>query len=130
MMNQYTYLYDDRYHPPMPIVDVDFYIPGRDESGYQAQAIIDTGSDGTLVPLKILDDIGARYVKSGSIRGITGGRQLVDIYLVGVRVGPYDVRAVRVVGILDEKDVILGRNAISGLVITLNGPAGVVEMSA
>ena len=65
-----------------------------------------------------------------AIRSILGDSQVADIYLVSLRVGPHLLGALRVVGGVEGDEIILGRNALNQLVVTLNGLAGAVEISA
>ena len=105
-------------------------MPGRAQAEKLLMAIVDSGSDGTLIPINVLEEVGARCVRVGQIRGFLGGGHLVDIYLVNLCIGPHTVHAVRVVASPEDAEVILGRNALNHLVITLNGLASVTEISA
>ena len=126
----YTYPYSQDYHPPMPVVEIGLSVPKRSQAEKLLIALIDSGSDGTLVPIDILEEVGARYVGDARIRGILGDSQSVDIYLASLRLGSHSVHAVRVVGAPEDTEVILGRNVLNHLVITLDGLASVTEIPA
>jgi hypothetical protein len=51
------------------------------------------------------------------------------MYLVHLRIGSIDLPGVRVVGQPKDAEIILGRNVLNRLSITLNGPAEVTEIS-
>jgi hypothetical protein len=76
-----------------------------------------------------LEEAGARCVGEARLRGVTGLSQLVNVYLVNLQVGTHVVRGVRVVSAPEESEFILGRNVLNHLIVTLNGLAGVTEIS-
>jgi hypothetical protein len=59
-----------------------------------------------------------------------GESQVADIYLVSLRIGSHLLGAVRVVAGLEGEEIILGRNVLNQLVVTLNGLASTVEIFA
>lgn len=61
---------------------------------------------------------------------MTGSSQLVNVYLVSLRMGTCLVHGLRVVAVPEQAELILGRNALNHLVVTLNGPASMTEISA
>ena len=129
-MSLCTYSYDTTYRPPMPVVDVQFQSPGRTLLMQTFSALLDSGADGTLIPLDVLEASGARCVGEARLRGITGVGIMADVYLLNIRVGPHWVRGIRVVAVPLHAEIILGRNVLNHLVITLNGLAGVTELPA
>jgi predicted aspartyl protease len=112
----------------MPVVEIKFHMPGRTPSDRTYVALVDSGSDGTLVPIDILEGLGARYVGDAIIRWLWGVSNPVDIYLVSVIVGPQTVHGVRVIAVPEDSEIILGRNVLNHLIVTLNGLAGVTEI--
>lgn len=124
----YTYEYDQTYDPPMPIVEIGLTVLGRTDAETTVTALIDSGSDGTLIPIDILEAIGARYLDKARIRSILGNSQAVNLYLVSLRLGQQQIHAARVVAIAAGDEIILGRNVLNELVIILNGPASVTEI--
>jgi len=127
-MSVLTFPYDSHYQPPMPVVDVELGAPGRAPLPRPLSALVDSGSDGTLIPIDVLEKAGARCVGEARLRGMNGPSQLVNVYLVSLRVGTRLVRGLRVVAAPEQSEAILGRNALNHLVITLNGLAGVTEI--
>ena len=126
----YTYPYSRSYQPAMPVVAIGLGRGGRTEPGKSHEALIDSGADGTLVPVDILEEIGARLVGAARIRSVLGDSQVADIYLVSLQIGPHVLSAVRVIAGPEDDEIILGRNVLNQLVITLNGLASTVEISA
>ncbi len=129
-MSVLTFSYSQDYNPPMPVVSIELGAPGRVPLGQLLYALVDSGSDGTLIPIDLLEKAGARYVGEARLRVITGASQLADVYLANIRVGPHMVRGARVVAAPEQSEIILGRNVINHLIITLNGPASTIEIPA
>jgi len=129
-MKLHTYPYDIAFDPPMPVVEVQIHAPGHEPLPRTFSALVDSGADGTLIPVNLLEAAGARYVGEARLRGITGTSLRVDIYLLNLRVGSQWVRGVRVAAVTEPAEIVLGRNVLNHLVITLNGLAGVTEIAA
>jgi predicted aspartyl protease len=125
----YTHPYSQSYSPPMPVVEIELGVPGRSRVETRLMALVDSGADGTLVPLNVLEEIGARQVGEARIRGILETSYPVAVYLVNVRIGPHLVRAVRAVAAPEGTEAMLGRNVLNHLTITLNGPASMTEIA-
>ena len=123
-----TYPYSHDSDPPMPVVEIKLHAPGRVSPDRTFVALVDSGSDGTIVPIALLEEVGARYVGDAAVRWIWGASNPVDIYLANVVVGPHTIRGVRVIAAPENSEIILGRNVLNHLVVTLNGLAGVTEI--
>ncbi|MDQ3249841.1 MAG: retroviral-like aspartic protease family protein [Chloroflexota bacterium] len=126
----YIYDYDSSYFPAVPVAEIG---PNKVGAGPEAEmvliALLDSGADGTIVPVAHLETMDAEYVNSGFMRGVTGGRSSVDIYAVTLRIGAYKLSSVRVVADEQNQETILGRNVLNRFIVTLNGLAGVTEIS-
>lgn len=124
----YTYEYDATYLPSMPVVDVAVSRFSREPKPIMLRAIIDSGSDGSMIPLSILKQINARRSSQAIFRSITGASQIADIYEVSLQVGPHTFHKVRVVADRHNSMMILGRDILNHLVVTLNGLAATTEL--
>ncbi len=71
-MNVFTYPYDTTYQPPMPVADIQLQAPGRAMLPSTFPALLDSGADGTMVPIDLLEAAEARCVGEARLRGITG----------------------------------------------------------
>ena len=125
----YTYNYSNDYEPAMPVMEVGISLPKRDTAEITVSALLDSGSDGTLLPVDVLESIGAKPVGPARVHGLWGGSRSANMYLVKLYLGPQQLFAIRVAGVRTEDESIIGRNALNHLVITLNGRAGVVEIT-
>lgn len=90
--------------------------------------MIDSGSDGSLIPLEHLRTIKARRTGQVVMRSITGARNIVDIYEVSLRLGPHHFPHLRVAADTHNEIVVLGRDVLNHIVITLNGLAATTEI--
>ena len=129
-MKLYAYSYSNAYVPAMPMVELGVSRPGNRQPGQTVAAVIDSGADGTLLPIDVLETVGAGYVGEAVIRGISGAGQHVSMYLTSLHVGSQALHAIRVVAVPEGSESILGRNVLQFLTVTLNGPAGVTEINA
>ena len=127
MTKIYTYEYDNDYNPAMPVVDIEI---GRamDAASLALKAVVDSGADATIIPVHSLREIHARRSRKMWMSGITGGRVLVDLYQVSLQLGPFAQMLLEVVASTQNDEVIVGRDVLNHLTVTLNGPAHSVEV--
>lgn len=128
-MRLYTFNYDETFHPAMPVAEVVFIEPNRRQESPQVKAIVDSGSDSTSLPIALMDELKALNIGTAYMSGIWGERRVVDIFLVSVKIGSHVLHGIRVAGIPDTNEVILGRNVLNHIPVKLNGPAHMVEIS-
>lgn len=129
-MKLYTYAYSTDYHPSMPVVDVQLRAPHSGEAVGPVTALVDSGADGTLVPVDLLEQIGTVSIATGRLIWLWEETRPVNIYLVRMEIGPHILPMVRVAGLPSATDLVLGRNVLNHMVLTLNGPAGMTEIPA
>lgn len=116
------------FDPPMPVLDVVLSRPGSYATAAAAEAIVDTGADSTLIPLDILERIAAPQIDQAYIRGITGIREPVDLYLVTVQIAGLTISGIRAVALPAGASTILGRDVLNQLHLGLVGPANITEV--
>ena len=121
--------YDVAYWPPAPACQVSFSVARTGHSVGPLNAILDTGADGTLVPQRHLDIIGARRVMETGLRSQWGERRVVYLYLVTFRIGDIELPGTYVVGDAHSDEIVLGRNVLNQLKIWLDGPGTICHMS-
>ena len=127
-MDTYTYSYSTVHTPPMPVVDVTLIAPHSGEAVGPKVALVDSGADGTLVPVDLLEQIGATSVATGRLTWLWEESRPVYIYIVQMEIGPCELPMVHVAGVPTGTDFILGRNVLNQMILTLNGLAEVTEM--
>lgn len=124
-----TYPYDRQHDsPPAPILPIEIAAPGRARTSHAVMALIDSGADATLLPIDVLEEIGARAVGYATLIGISDRPHLVEVHIVNIVIGPHTLYAVRVLAMPTGSDSIVGRDVLNHLTITLNGPAGATEL--
>jgi hypothetical protein len=123
------FIYDATYEPAMPVCSVTIAsaATGRHET---FNAIMDTGADATIVPTRLLRHIGARRVFETGLRSQWGERRSVYLYLVDLEINGVTLPGIYVVGDEVGDEVVLGRNALNKLVVTLDGPRKAARVEA
>ncbi|MFQ5595836.1 MAG: retroviral-like aspartic protease family protein [Anaerolineae bacterium] len=119
--------FDSTYHPALPVCDVALIAP---PTGYRVEltAIIDTGADGTIVPIEFLQQIGARRAFEAGLRSQWGEPRTVFLYLVDLQIAELRLPAIYVVGDELGDEVVLGRNVLNELRLLLDGPAALTRL--
>lgn len=121
------YSYDTTYDPPIPVCDVTLTAPATDRHA-ELGAIVDTGADGTIVPIRYLRRIGARRAFEANLHSQWGERRTVFLYLVDLTIGELALPGVYVVGDELGDETVLGRNVLSRLRVLLDGPQAVMTL--
>jgi len=86
-------------------------------------AVIDTGADATIIPVRYLQQIGARRAIEAGLRSQWGERRTVFLYLVDLQISEITLPGIYVVGDELGAEAVLGRNVLNRLQILLDGPA-------
>lgn len=117
---------DTRYDPPFPVLAVTLRNPDEGLFSAVQYALLDTGSDGTLVSLSLLEDILAPVLTETHIRSHWGEWRSVQLFLVDIELDGQTMPGVFVVGDEIGDAVVLGRNVLNKLKLTLDGPVNTV----
>jgi predicted aspartyl protease len=96
----------------------------------EIEAVIDTGADATIIPVRHLRQIGARPTFEGHLRSQWGERREVFLYLVDLRIGGLLLPSSFVVGDDQGDETILGRDVLNKLDIRLKGPKRLTEIES
>ncbi len=128
-MTSYTSEYSSEYFPPAPVVEIIIRPTAGGGTEVSLPAFVDSGADGTMLPIDALTTVGARYIETRRMRGVTGHTLTVDMYLVTVQVGAYVLPGIEAIAVTGEAEAILGRDVLNQFVISLNGLAQVVEFT-
>lgn len=117
--------YSAVYFPPAPVAEISI----RARREVQAIALLDSGADGTLLPYKLLLACRAKFIRTSQLTGVTGKSVLADQYVVEIRIGDLKIPGIKAVSSRSSKEVILGRDVLNHLIVTLDGIAGTTEIS-
>lgn len=99
------------------------------EEAVMLTAIVDSGADATMMPVRVLQQLKARKLDTVWLQGVAGGRYQVDLYALAVQIGDYRPIYVDVVGSERGNEIIVGRDFLNHFAVMLNGLAGIVEVS-
>lgn len=122
------YTYDLTYRPSFPAVTAVLTNPEEELRTAEQHALVDTGSDGTLVPIALLQDLLAPALNDARIRSHWGEWRSVQLFLVDLEIAGSAFPGVFVVGDETGEQIILGRNMLNKLHLALDGPAQVIEI--
>jgi hypothetical protein len=126
----YTYPYDSAYFgPAMPVVDIAVSAPHNANRKISLRALVDSGADGTMIPVTHLQQLGAKIVDRRRMRGSDNISYPVDIYAILLEVGPLGGMMMEVTGNRFGDETIIGRDLLNLMIVTLNGLAQVTEIS-
>ena len=112
------------YFPPAPVLRVQLCVPDHAPWPRVHTALIDTGSDGTMVPLTLLEQLGVPVTHMATVRAHIGDNVYhAAVYRVDLLIDEQlRLPAIDVVSDDWGDEVILGRNALNKLRLFLNGP--------
>lgn len=122
------YPYSQDYQPPIPAIPVTLANSDEGLRTDAQNALIDTGSDGTLVPIGLLEDILAPALTETRIRSHWGEWRSVQIFLLDIEFNRLKLPGVLVVGDDEGSDVVLGRNLLNRLHMVLDGHSLTTEI--
>lgn len=128
MSHIYSFDYNNTYDPPAPFMPIT--VDGLDstKAPVTVSAFVDSGADGTMLPLDILQAVGAVYEDRIWLSGTTGGRQQLDSYTVSIHIETETAHAISAIAMPAGSEPLIGRDVLNQLVITLHGIAGVTEL--
>jgi predicted aspartyl protease len=120
--------YDRSYSPAAPVVNIQIGVPGEAVNNTEYPAFIDTGADGTIIPSAYLRQFDIEPDSQRYLRSQWGDRRTVDVYLMDIVVNTIHLSPVEIVADELGNEIILGRNVLNQLIITLDGPDNVFEI--
>ncbi|MBI4772060.1 MAG: retropepsin-like domain-containing protein [Chloroflexi bacterium] len=120
--------YSTTYWPPAPVLDVALAVRYEAPRVGPFPALADTGADGSLAPLDLLNSLGIPATDETGVRSLFGGRRQARVFLVDLLVGETRLPDVEIVGIEDVGEIILGRDVLNQLLLLLDGPGGLTDV--
>lgn len=121
--------YSDQYNPAAPVVGVTFISAAEQERIGPLLAMLDSGADGSIVPMPYLEKIQAPPTVEMVMRSQWGERRRVLLYLVDVQIGDVLLNGLEVVGDEESDEIVLGRDILNRLRVFLDGPEKISEIS-
>ena len=123
-----TTAYSTAYVPRAPVLSVELAFPDESPRVGPLAALVDTGSDGSLVPMAYLEELEASVAYSARVRLIFGPPRTVNVYTVDLIIGSLRIPAVEVMGDDEGVEIMLGRNVLNRLILLLNGPHAMTDV--
>ena len=109
-------------YPPAPALEIRLINPATGVYSVYYHAILDTGSDMTMIPTKMLTAMRLPTMRSESVSGLWGGHSITKVYLVDIEVGGRLFSGVEVLSNPKEKQILIGRDVSNQLRLLLDGP--------
>lgn len=122
-------VYSTRYLPPAPVLEVSFISTQTDEAIGPFTALVDTGTDVTAVPMRIVQSLQAPLARQALVAAHWGERLLVSLFTLDVRIGEWRLPGIDVIGDAHGQEIILGRDVLNRLWLGLDGPALITEVA-
>ena len=125
MSRVFAYDFDTvRFFPPGPVIDVHVSAPDTPENSQTLSILIDTGADASILPINVLQQIQAPLTRMATIRGIHDIGRPTSLYHVAMRIGDYTLDQIEVASTTQPSQVVIGRDVLTYMVVTFDGPAG------
>jgi predicted aspartyl protease len=106
--------------PPGPYVTVRL---SWTSEARELQGILDSGADQTTMPSVTAEAMNLRRISDAAVAGFDRQWRERPVYLVDVAFGDLTFEAVAVIG-MPEPRVLIGRDILNELLVTLDGPNG------
>jgi len=121
--------YSPNYFPPAPVIEITLITAAESLRVGPLPALVDTGADGTIIPINYLDEIQAPSTVEMFIRSQWRERYRVMLYLVDIQIGNLTLPGIEVVGDELSNELVLGRDVLNRLQVMLDGPGETVKIS-
>lgn len=128
MMNVLTFEYNPSYSPSAPFIEVEVNNYDRGDAPIIVKSQVDSGADATMMPISVLEKVGALFEATHYAHDFSGKEHIVDLYAVAVSLSG-QIFYLRVIAQENTTEGIIGRDILNNLIVTLNGPANVTEIS-
>lgn len=111
--------------PSAPIVDVTVSNPDGGASS-RVRGLIDTGADVTMIPVRLVDELGLIAAGAVGIRGVAG-REVFGRYCAGLTIGGVEFKPISAVA-MPRDTALIGRNMINLWRMTLDGKMETIDI--
>jgi predicted aspartyl protease len=115
-------------YPPAPALEVRLLNPVSGQRTSYQHAILDTGSDTTVIPINLLYFLEVKSFRQQRVLGLWGGEAMIDLYYVNFEISGSLFTRIEVIGNDTESEILIGRNLSNKLRLLLDGPDQTVEL--
>lgn len=120
--------YDRRHTPPAPVLNARLASLDEKPSLETHLAQVDTGADGTLIPLYLLEEIEAVEFGDAVLHGVLGESKEVHLYEVDLHIENFVLKSIVVIGDEYGDQILLGRNVLNKMILLLDGQSNLTEV--
>jgi hypothetical protein len=120
------YNYDSRFDPPAPLLPIQVSSPAS--SALTLSAFVDSGSDTTVIPRSIVQNLRLRRLRYTGVQGFGSGVERSPVFSLLISVQTQEPEIIEVIA-WDEDYALLGRDVINHWQVLLNGPGLVLTVS-
>lgn len=129
-MQIYSHDYDSKhYNPAAPVVEIGVAKSNQQAPSTQIVALIDSGADGTMLPINLLQAVNARYSMTRQMRSVGDHPIVVEMYVVTLFIGEFAFPSIEVIAAAENSEALIGRDVLNQMIVTLNGLANAIEMT-
>lgn len=114
---------------PAPIIPIRLALPGQRFATRVLSALVDSGADFVIVPERILLRLRSEEANYIRLRGQWSETLEMALHVLDIEIEGRRFPSIDVVADDKENEIILGRNLLNKLVITLNGPKQELEIT-
>jgi predicted aspartyl protease len=122
-MSSITTKYLNALNPPAPFASVTVSVPDGSASVPDCAAQIDSAADWTVLPQRIVEQLGLEPVRAIELLGFAGTVTTLPVYLVKLALTSFQSVEVEVTAQADEPWILLGRSVLNRYKVTLDGPS-------
>ena len=120
--------YSSAYAPPMLVCRLRLGAGDTEQLLGPFDALLDTGSDVSVVPSHLLEELGSHPTSYGTARSVWGTSRRVTVHIVAVEIDGIQFGAVQVLADEVGNEIIIGRTILNRLTLILDGPASMTEI--
>jgi predicted aspartyl protease len=121
--------YNKRLSPPAPFLTITIVNPYQLEKRVELPALLDTGSDVTALPIRIVTELGLEVQRTIAVSGMDDEPIPTPVYVTNLEVEGNRMERVDVVE-WEDNFVVLGRDILNEFYIILDGQMKQFEIRA
>jgi len=119
--------YDPTFSPPAPCINLIVHHPSDPTKAVPGRRKLDTGADLCVIPQRLVTELQLLLVDEIAARAYDGTLFTRPMYIVSIEVAGHWINNVPAIAV-QRKDVLLGRNVLNHLTITLKGKDLIFEL--
>ena len=124
------YRYNGQLTPPAPFVHLSLRNPATGAEVASVPAQVDSAADRSVIPQSLATQLDLAQIGTLAIGGLGGMIFSLPTYVAIVAIHELTPQAVKVVANTDEPWMLLGRDVLNALRVTLDGPGTALEIES